>query len=263
MKRGVRGIKIITEFVLTVMVAFLCTCSTQAADVEYRVMHGEQDALVVGEILQITEEGYLVKVWDNIICKDDTTLFRQLPVDQIPEEILLSSLDYFSSYHNRAKPVEGDYIVVAVDKKKEHWEPTMKALEVSSADTETLEVKPAEEMMAYRYVWQLFIRSKGEINEAVAEEGSVYVNGDKVFTEGQDKVERNYAKSAERDGTLELKFAGDEEGLPDDLRIVGTENDVNGIALSRVTIIFIAFIMLVLVLIAVCVVVIKQKGKLK
>lgn len=153
-----------------------------AADAEYRMMRGEQDAIVVGTVKEVTSEGYLVEKADVIVCKAENTLSRQLPEEEIPEELLIEEINLLYSYHERTEPQVGDHIVISVDKEEENWKQVWLALEVSSTDIATLEVAPKEKMSTGSYAWQLFIRSDGEkVNFAYYEDTILYLDGEVVF----------------------------------------------------------------------------------
>ncbi len=153
-----------------------------AADAEYRMMRGEQDAIVVGTVKEVTSEGYLVEKADVIVCKAENTLSRQLPEEEIPEELFIKEIRIGYSFHGRTEPQVGDHLVISVDKEGKNWKQMWLALEVSSTDIATLEVAPKEKMSTGSYAWQLFIRSDGEkVNFAYYEDTILYLDGEVVF----------------------------------------------------------------------------------
>lgn len=163
-------------FTVTILMVMLLPLPVLAADAEWRMMHGEQDALIIGTVREVTGEGVLVQAEHVILCKEDSTLNRQLPGEEIPEEMEIESVTYDSSYHGRTTPETGDFIVISADRSESKWKQCWLALEVSSTDLTTLETLPKEEMTAKAYAWQLFLRSDGEMNEFSYEGMDLYVN---------------------------------------------------------------------------------------
>lgn len=182
--KTVRKIKAISYMIiLSAILGLGMPFTAEAADAEYRMMHGEQDAIIVGTIKEISSEGYFVQTEHVISCKDDTTLNRQLPAEEIPSEILVEEINYRYSYHEKKEPEAGDFLVISVDKKETVWQQVWMAFEVSSADIASLEIVPEEDMTAGIYAWQLFIRSDGETAEFTYNSMSLYVDGELVFDE--------------------------------------------------------------------------------
>ena len=182
MKNLKRIEKIIFALLIGITVVLHTPITTWAADAEFRMMHGEQDAIVVGTIQEITEEGCLVEKSHVIMCKAENTLNRQFPAEEIPDELLIEEMKYRYSYHGKVQPEIGDCIVISVDKEGKSWQQEWMAFEVSSTDIATLEILPSEDMTAGAYAWQLFIRSDGEkVNFAYEGDGILYLDGEVVF----------------------------------------------------------------------------------
>jgi hypothetical protein len=180
------NLKKISIVLLAFMIGFGMYIPALAADEEYRMMRGEQDAIVVGTVKEVLPEGYLVEKADVIICKAENTLSRQLPEEEIPEKLLIEEINLLYSYHGRTEPQIGDHLVISVDKEGENWKQVWLALEVSSTDIATLEVMPKEKISTGSYAWQLFIRSDGEkVNFAYEGDNLLYLDGEVVF----DKIE--------------------------------------------------------------------------
>lgn len=181
--KNLKKIKKITfALLVAIAVVFHTPMTAQAADAEFRMMHGEQDAIVVGTIKEMSEEGCLVEKSHVILCKAENTLNRQLPAEEIPDELLIEEIKYRYSYHAKTRPEVGDCIVISVDKEGKCWQQEWMAFEVSSTDISALEVLPPEDMTTGAYAWQLFIRSDGEkMNFAYEGDGILYLDGDVVF----------------------------------------------------------------------------------
>lgn len=124
-----KEIKKITFALLVVIVVMLhAPMTAQAADAEFRMMHGEQDAIVVGTVREISEEGCLVEKSHVILCKAENTLNRQLPAEEIPDELLIKEIKYRYSFHEKTRPEIGDCIVISVDKEGKNWQQEWMAL---------------------------------------------------------------------------------------------------------------------------------------
>lgn len=179
--RKTKKLWMISVAIMMVLFRFYPPITAKAADAEFRMMHGEQDALVVGVIQEVTEEGCLLDVEHVITCKAENTLNRTLPVEKIPEEMLIEEIRYVYSYHVKTEPEAGDSVVISVDKKGSKWQQVWLALEVSSVDIATLETAQPENMTNSEYAWQLFIRSDGEIVDFAYDGMDLYADGKLVF----------------------------------------------------------------------------------
>lgn len=178
--------------IVMLLIILIIPLPVLAADAEFRMMHGEQDAIVVGTIKEITEEGCLIEKSHVIMCKAENTLNRQLPAEEIPDELLIEEVKYRFSYHKKSYPEVGDCIVISVDKKGKKWQQEWMAFEVSSTDISALEVLPPEDMTIGAYAWQLFIQSDGEkVNFAYEGDEILYLDGEVVF----DRIENLEALS--------------------------------------------------------------------
>lgn len=179
--RKTKKLWILSVVIMMLLFRFYPPITANAADAEFRMMHGEQDALVVGVIQEVNEKGYLLDVEHIITCKVENTLNRELPMEKIPEEMLIGEIHYAYSYHLKTEPEAGDCVVISVDKKGSKWEQVWLALEVSSVDIATLETAQPENMTNSEYAWQLFIRSDGEMVNFAYDGMDLYADGELVF----------------------------------------------------------------------------------
>ena len=142
-----------------------------AADAEWRMMHGGQDALVIGTITEITEEGYRVEVVQPMWCQQDTTKGRMIPLEEVPSEMIIPEIRYTYSYHMRKAPEAGDCIFISVDKKNgDIWEP------------DSMQFAQPENMTSSKYAWQIFVLSGGETTSFAFDGNDIlYVDGEVVF----------------------------------------------------------------------------------
>lgn len=154
-----------------------------AADAEWRMMHGEQDALVIGTITEITEEGYRVEVVQPMWCQQDTTKGRMIPLEEVPSEMIIPEIRYTYSCHMRKAPEAGDCIFISVDKKNgDIWEQNWLAMEVSSTEPDSMQFAQPENMTSSKYAWQIFVLSGGETTSFAFDGNDIlYVDGEVVF----------------------------------------------------------------------------------
>lgn len=156
-----------------------------AADAEWRMMHGEQDALVVGTVTEITEEGYKIEVAWALWCAQDAVRGRMIPLEEVPSEMIIPKIRYVYSYHMRKEPQLGDCIFISVDQRKgDIWEQKWLAMEVSSTDIATMKFAKPEYMTNSEYAWKIFVLSGGKITSFAFEGNDIlYVDGEVVETE--------------------------------------------------------------------------------
>ncbi len=173
----------INLILLITMLSGICfPITVHAADAQWRMMHGEQDALVIGTIQEVTDEGYKVEVVQALWCKQDTSKGRMIPIEDVPAQIVIQEIRYDHSYHTKETPEVGDHIFISVDKDGNIWKQRWLGMEVSSTDTSAMEFAAPENMTSEAYAWQLFVSSGGEItNFAFEGEEKLYVDGEIAF----------------------------------------------------------------------------------
>ena len=154
MKETIKSKYIRTIFTGMLLIMLITPLPVLAADAEFRMMHGEQDAIVVGTIKENTEEGYLIEKSHVITCKAENTLIRQLPAEKVPDELLIEEVKYRFSYHGKSYPEVGDHIVISVDKSGKIWKQEWMAFEVSSTDISTLEVLMPEDKTIFNFLFE-------------------------------------------------------------------------------------------------------------
>lgn len=180
-----------------------------AADAEWRMMHGEQDALVIGTVTEEIEEGYKVEVAQAFWCKQDAAKGRMIPIEEVPAEMIIEEIRYAFSYHGKSVPEVGDYIFISVDKKGSVWEQVWLAMEVSSTDPANMEFAQPENMTNSEYAWQIFVLSGGETTSfAFDGDDILYVDGEIVF----DRAEYLKTMKAEAD---DATSGQQEENMPE------------------------------------------------
>lgn len=204
-----------TVTLVLAMFAGICfPLTVHAADAEWRMMHGEQDALVIGTIQKVTEDGYFVEVVQALWCAQDTGKGRMIPIEEVPSEMVIKEIRYDYTYHGKEMPEAGDHIFISVDQKGDIWEQKWLGMEVSSTDITTMEFAKPENMRNSEYAWHLFVSSGGETT-AFAFEGEeiLYVDGEIVFEADKYREEMSQEEVTSEDTAAE---ASEEELTEDD-----------------------------------------------
>lgn len=202
--------------VVAMLVSLLVPGTVYAADAEWRMMHGEQDALVLGTIQEETEAGFRVEVAEALWCEQDTVKGRMLPLEEIPSEMVINiRTEYQYSYHGKKMPEVGDHIFISVDKKGDVWEQNWLVMEGNCADSATVEFAKPENMRNSEYAWQLFVNSGGETTNFAFEGEDILYVGDEIVFEAdkyrESFVEQEEIMQEESDGEFEVEFDGMEE----------------------------------------------------
>ncbi|MBR5799909.1 MAG: hypothetical protein IKY23_07580 [Lachnospiraceae bacterium] len=190
--------------IITMLASLLVPGTAHAADAEWRMMHGEQDALVLGTITEETEDGFRVEVVEALWCKQDAVKGRMLPLEDVPGEMIVSiRTEYQYSYHGKTIPEVGDHIFISVDKKGDVWEQGWLVMEGSCADSATVEFATPENMSNSEYAWQLFVNSGGEkTNFAYEGEDILYSDGEIVFEADKHREEFVEQESSAHEETI-------------------------------------------------------------
>lgn len=194
---------IVCTMVLVYVAGLSMPMTVYAADEEWRMMHGEQDALVIGTITEITEEGYRVEVAQPMWCQQDTTKGRMIPLEEVPSEMIIPEIRYAYSYHMRKAPEVGDCIFISVDKKNgDIWEQNWLAMEVNSTEPDSMQFAQPEYMTSSEYAWQIFALSGGETTSFAFDGNDIlYADGEVVF----DRME--YLKELEAQEVRETEIS--------------------------------------------------------
>lgn len=180
------------------------TYASESADDNWKMWHGEQDALVLGKIESGENGKYQIDVikclYPRGIVTDD---FRQLPSEEIPKSIVVNNLlDYKISYNGKTQPEIGDNIIVSLDKEAENWQCNYSPMEVSGTDYKTLEFTTSANETAESFAWLTFVKTDGKINEFKFENdnGKLKVIGKGKFDDGkivEDVIYEKYTKDFE------------------------------------------------------------------
>lgn len=157
-------------------------------DDNWNMWHGNQDVLILGEVLEIGENTCKLQVVKPLFPKGIITEeYRQLEAEEIPETLNVQGiLDYKMSYHDKCQVEQGDCMIASLDKEGDFWKMNYSPIEVSSSDYQTLVCLPAERETAESFTWDTFVRTDGKLNEFFfeKEDGKIRVIARGQFEEG-------------------------------------------------------------------------------
>jgi hypothetical protein len=198
-------------FMLAVMVsvallaALAGPVSAWAADAMWRMMHGEQDALILGEIVAMEDGLCTIAVSDNIVCEGSPR--QQLKTETVTISAADMRLDeaFYSTYQQNS-PQVGNYVFASLNRRQDgNFKVVWAFCRVNSLDKANLSlVIPEDELSAF---WQMdgaarecFIHSDGEIAAFYFDgdlgEVGYYLDGKSGF--GEHVVIYNYDPSPSR-----------------------------------------------------------------
>ncbi len=214
--------------IVVMLVSLLAPMTAHAADAEWRMMHGEQDALVLGTIMEETEAGFRVEVAEALWCEQDTVKGRMLPLEDVPDEmIVIIRSEYQYSYHGKTMPEVGDHIFISVDKKGDVWEQNWLVMEGSCTDSTTVEFAKPENMRNSEYAWQLFVNSGGEkTNFAFDGEDILYSDGEIVFEADKYRdgfTEQDSSAQEEPDSEAGVEEESTSELMAEEVEVIESE----------------------------------------
>lgn len=131
-----KNLKTLWGMCLSFLIVIASIFPAYAADSLWRMMHGEEDALILGTIETI-DEGYMtVRVAERILCEPGSPRYRMLSAAEIPEVIAINNAGlthYTIPYHREEKrtgsgdiwygiPAEtGDHILIPINREGESW----------------------------------------------------------------------------------------------------------------------------------------------
>lgn len=175
-----------------ILIAF----ASEKNDENWYMWHGNQDALVLGEITEIEDTLVHMHVQKRLSGKgiiDDS--FRQIPDEYIADNIVIKDVEnYKMSYFGNIKPEIGDYIVVSIDREGDIWSANWPPFEVNSMEYENVEFLPQNQENGLSFAWNTFVRTDGKMNDFmfVKTEDGEQVIGRGVFDDGKEVEEIIY-----------------------------------------------------------------------
>ncbi len=174
-----------------------------AGDKLHRMMHNNHDTLVIGEVVEVTDQLYTIKIHDTIVSDHD--MYPDDPFEQLKPDIMKISRkdgEVFSSY----RAAVGDFVLISADKVEgDLFKVAWGAYIVDSPNKQTLKIladagTTESEKMDFAAI-EYFVHSDGKSTEFVFDgtmrQLSVY--------EDDDHIEKKliYDKSADKTYSLQ------------------------------------------------------------
>lgn len=162
------------------MIVIICTfmfltTSIYAADLEYRFMHNDQDALIIGKVIKKTSEKEAIVEVSELICSS-ANMNTKSPARTIDKNINIIG----ESVKNIE---EGENIAVAVDKSGTKYKVTNGLFKVTTNNTDTLKLVDSE----YKSI-EIFLNTRGKCTDFyMTEKGEIYLCKDTITYKKTDK----------------------------------------------------------------------------
>lgn len=184
MKRNIIGL-------ILSAIAFFSYNTVFAADALYRFMHNDHDALVLGEVTEVLENGVKINVVHQIISSQD--LNESSPKKQISLKgaITVEGVDKYAFFRgeNNAEtsPQKGDYVLVSIIKKRNKYINEWGIYKVNSKDYRSLNVlypkEASEGTKMDAIAIETFVNSNGTIHNFSFDgnAGKVYSNDTIIY----------------------------------------------------------------------------------
>jgi hypothetical protein len=138
------------------------------------MMHGEQDMLIIGEIIAIEDGLFTIAVSDTIVCKGSPRQQIKAETVKIHQDDMRLEDVVYSTYREKS-PQVGEYVFASLDRKQDgHFQAHWAFFRVDSLDKATLSIIIPEDELDYNGLvyWrregaalECFIHSDGEIAE--------------------------------------------------------------------------------------------------
>lgn len=186
-----------------------------AADALYRLMHNDQDALVIAEVLDVNDESIKFKVIKQIISPEDLNVNdkkEQIKIDEfsLPKEE--TDRLYYNTVNKEVSYKIGEGYLISLDKIDNSYKVAWGIYKLSSTDYKTLDVV-YENMSEKSFdmdaiALKEFINSDGVKNEFTFYEDKIVYNDEEIFKENKDNVvEKNEKKDLSNEIKSENKIS--------------------------------------------------------
>lgn len=162
-----------------------------AADALYRLMHNDHDALVLGEVTEVLENGIKINVVHQIISSQDLNVSSQKKQIPLKGTVTIKGIKEYAFFRGinttESSPQKGDYLLVSIVKKGVSYTNQWGIYKVDSKDYSSLNVLyPKEAFKGNKMdasAIKTFVNSNGTINDFSFDHntGKVYSNGKVVY----------------------------------------------------------------------------------
>lgn len=154
--------KVCVILILIIVMALTATCPAFAADVLWRLTHGDQYSLAIAEVEKV--DGNILEV--RVAHVISGNLLKQ----QIKVEVKEWNLQLLGQSIS-----QGDKVIISLDKDEANYSIKWGIYKVSSLDWQTLKIiaptKPAGDMAAFQW----YVNSGGKDNDFYFKSGEAYV----------------------------------------------------------------------------------------
>lgn len=177
---------------LTISIIFLVIFTgfnpAYAADAFYRLTHNDHDALVIGQIIAVSENNITLEIKKQIISTADLNVSdpkKQIPLQGVIE--VRNPGDYIYLQGSEATPQIGDYVLISINKKGKSFAMAWGMYKVDSLDYKSLNVLYTEGASHFvimdTVALKAFINSDGEKNNFSfdSSKGIVYSDGEIIY----------------------------------------------------------------------------------
>ena len=204
--------------VVCIILIFLCVfninifsyAGEDKKDSNWQMWHGNQDALILGTIVEIDAESFSINVEKRLYPQgiiDDT--YRQIPKEDIGEILEIEKFEkYETSYNEKKTPGVGDIIIVSLDKGGEIWKVNWPPFEVSGKDYQNLEFVTPSRETPESFAWLTFVKTDGKMNDFtfISEENVKKVIGRGIFNDGEIIEDEIYSITDKQPITIKVSF---------------------------------------------------------
>lgn len=178
-------------FIIAIIIVLCSYTTILAADALCRLMHNDHDALIIGEITEISEDKITIDIEKQIISSKDLNLYA--PRKQIPMEgrVTVGEIQeytlFYGSDSTEGYPQKGDYVLMSLLKKGDNFISAWGIFKLDSKEYTTLSVLYREHASKYikmeAAAIKAFINSDGEKNEFSFDgsTGKVYSNDELIY----------------------------------------------------------------------------------
>ncbi len=163
-----------------------------AADPLYRLMHNDQQALIIGTIKDISTDKITLKIEKQIVSSENLNESRPIEQLKLEGEIIIEEVKDYALYYSydgiEGKPKIGDHVLVSLSQKRNNnFRVSYGMYRLDSTNYKTLNVLYHKNASIYTKMdaaaLKAFINSNGTINKFKfnGENGRVYADGVLIY----------------------------------------------------------------------------------
>lgn len=206
-----------TFLILLLVSILLIPMVVFGADALYRLMHNNQDALVIGEITKVNDNSLEFKVKKSIISGKDlneNSKLKQLDIDEFKlgnkELIRLHFFDNVENENEKEFFKEGDFYLISLNKKMTGYEIAWGMYKLSSSDYKTLDVlygkNPSQWEIMEAMAIKEFVNSDGQENQfSFHGKDNTLKSGDRIIYDGNATKVQDEDINIEAIGDIEVE----------------------------------------------------------